>query len=81
MRITLGPEGARPDVAEILIDDEDDEDDGDGDDGEEDDETYTIESFSDITSSDEDVILLDEVENALREFVDGDATRAQFIFR
>lgn len=76
VRITLGPEGARPDVAEIVVDDEDDEGDG----VEEDDETYTIESFSDITSSDED-ILLDDVESALREFVDGDAARAQFTFR
>lgn len=78
VRITIGHEGAQPDA--IGADDDNDDDDDD-DDEPDDDVTYTVDSYSDgsLPSEDDSLFELEDVENALREFVETQGSGWRFL--
>lgn len=78
VRITIGHEGVQPDA--IGVDDDNDGDEDDDDDVPDDDVTYTVESFSDGSlPSDDSLFELEDVENALREFVETQGSGWRFL--
>lgn len=86
VQITIGTVEEEP---EVDVDDdgeeeeeEEDDDEDDDDDADDDDDLYTIDSFSDISStSDGSIIALEDVHIALQEFVNSDLARRRISIR
>jgi hypothetical protein len=79
VQITIGTPEQEPEVDDDEDDDDDDDDDED-DDGV--DDLYTIDSYSDnSSSSDVSMIGLEDMQIALQEYVNSDGTRGRFAIR
>ncbi|XP_060863081.1 E3 ubiquitin-protein ligase RNF34-like [Metopolophium dirhodum] len=79
VQITIGTAEEEP---EVDVDDDDEEEEDDDDDADDDDDLYTIDSYSDISStSDVSMLGLEDVHIALQEFINSDGAGRRFSIR